>query len=134
MPAPVAAQTDRRLQNLPQRFRRRQPQALADLYNLYADLLYVLVKGIVKKPSVVDSLVEESFLRAWNRAEELEETLPSMGSQLLRIARECARDYLSFSSRLTPIRTPEFPTTALKQALLALPGPYSTRLWEPFQK
>jgi RNA polymerase sigma-70 factor (ECF subfamily) len=118
MRAATASERDRKLRDLPQRFRRRQPQALADLYDLYADLLYVLVKGIVKKPSVVDSLVQESFLRVWNRADELEEALPAMASELLRIGRQCALDYIQTSSdrrRGLAIATPEFPTVALKR-------------------
>jgi RNA polymerase sigma-70 factor, ECF subfamily len=118
MRASTASERDRKLRDLPHRFRCHQAQAMADLYDLYADLLYVLVKGIVKKPSVVDLLVQESFLRAWNRANELEETQPAMGSQLLQIARECAFDYIKSSNDRRDglaIATPLFPAVAVQR-------------------
>jgi RNA polymerase sigma-70 factor (ECF subfamily) len=118
MRASAESERDRKLRDLPQRFRRHHPQALADLFDLYGDLLYVLVKGIVRKPSVVDSLVQESLLRAWNRASEFEETAPSIGSHLVRIARECAFDYVnSCKDRSGPrgIPTPALPVVALRR-------------------
>lgn len=116
MRAPAVSESEQRFRNLPQRFRRHEPQALADLYDLYGELLYVLVKGIVKKPKVIDLLVQECFLRAWNNANELEETLPSVGLQLLRIARQCASDYLTLSDAgAMPVAVPQFPIEAIKR-------------------
>jgi RNA polymerase sigma-70 factor (ECF subfamily) len=56
--------------NLVRRLRRHQQEAMADLYDLYGRLLYVMIVRIVHNPSVAEDLVQESFLRAWNRAEQ----------------------------------------------------------------
>jgi len=78
---------------LVRRLRQHDPQALADLYDLYGRLLYVLVVRIVHNPSVAEDLVQEAFLRAWNRAENLSEDYGSVGPWLVTIARNCALDY-----------------------------------------
>jgi DNA-directed RNA polymerase specialized sigma24 family protein len=92
-----AGERDQESRNLIKRLRNQQPQALVELYNSYAELLYVLVKGIVHDPAIVDSLVQESFLRAWNRTGQLEETFPSIASWLVGIGRECALDHVKIS-------------------------------------
>lgn len=107
---------------LVRRLRQREPEAMADLYDLYGRLLYVLVVRIVKNPSVAEDLVQESFLRAWNRSMQLSDEYTSVGPWLVMIARHCALDYLKSSqahlSAQTPIEDVEFPSTTMDEEIL----------------
>ncbi len=74
---------------------------MADLYDAYGRILYVVIVRIVNDPAVAEDLVQESFLRVWNRAAMLDERYGSVGPWLLSIARHCALDYRKSSqSRL----------------------------------
>jgi len=75
------------------RLRARDPQALADLYDLYGRILYVMVLRIVNHQGVAEDLVQETFLRAWNRSASLSQNYASVGPWLVSIARNCALDY-----------------------------------------
>jgi RNA polymerase sigma-70 factor (ECF subfamily) len=50
--------------NLVRRLRQHEQEAMADLYDLYGRLLYVMIVRIVHNPPVAEDLVQESFLRA----------------------------------------------------------------------
>jgi RNA polymerase sigma-70 factor (ECF subfamily) len=108
---------------LVERLRRHEPDAMADLYDLYGRLLYVLIVRIVRNPSVAEDLVQESFLRAWNRAEQLSDEYSSVGPWLVMIARHCALDYLKSSqnhlSAQVPIEDAEFPSVTMDGDILA---------------
>jgi len=109
--------------NLVRRLRQHEPEAMADLYDLYGRLLYVLIVRIVKNPSVAEDLVQESFLRAWNRSMQLSDEYTSVGPWLVMIARHCALDYLKSSqahlSAQVPMEDVEFPAVTIDQEILA---------------
>lgn len=109
--------------NLVRRLRKHEPDAMADLYDLYGRLLYVLIVRIVHNPSVAEDLVQESFLRAWNRAEQLSDEYSSVGPWLVTIARHCALDYLKSSqahlSAQVPIEDAEFPAVTIDEEILS---------------
>lgn len=109
--------------SLVRRLRRHDPDAMADLYDLYGRLLYVLIVRIVHNPSAAEDLVQESFLRAWNRAEQLSEDYSSVGPWLVTIARHCALDYLKSSqnhlSAQVAIEDAEFPPVSMEQDILS---------------
>jgi len=133
MRASTASKRSRQSHNLAQRLHSHESQAITDLYDLYSELLYVLVKTIAKNSTVVNSLVQESFFRAWNRAAQLEEPFPPLGLWLMEIARECALDYqkLSRARQLiaTVSPTANFPATAIGRESGALEN---TRIEEGF--
>lgn len=108
---------------LVRRLRRHEPEAMADLYDLYGRLLYVLIVRIVRNPSVAEDLVQESFLRAWNRSTQLSEEYNSVGPWLVMIARHCALDYLKSSqahlSAQVSIEDADFPAVSMDQDILA---------------
>src|SRR5579863_1924421 len=83
--------------DLVMRLHRREPQVMAELYDLYGRLLYVLIVRIIRNPSVAEDIVQESFLRAWNRSAQLSDEYTSVGPWLVMIARHCALDYLKSS-------------------------------------
>jgi RNA polymerase sigma-70 factor (ECF subfamily) len=108
---------------LVQRLQRQEPEAMADLYDLYGRLLYVLIVRIVHNPSVAEDLVQESFMRAWNRSAQLSDNYGSVGLWLVMIARNCALDYLKSSqahlSAQTEIGDVEFPAITIDDEILA---------------
>ena len=109
--------------NLVRRLRQHDPDAMADLYDLYGRLLYVLIVRIVRNPSVAEDLVQESFLRAWNRSSQLSDEYASVGPWLVMIARHCALDYLKSSqahlSAQVSIEDAEFPSITIDHEILA---------------
>jgi RNA polymerase sigma-70 factor (ECF subfamily) len=102
---------------LVRRLRQHDQEAMADLYDLYGRMLYVLIVRIVHNPSVAEDLVQESFLRAWNRAGQLSDNYASVGPWLVMIARHCALDYLKSSdahlSAMASVEDNEFPAVMM---------------------
>ena len=81
--------------DLVQSFRQHEPRALAEMYDLYWRLVYYLIARIVQDPRVAVDLVHESFLRAWDHAEQLTGNDDrALGCWLMAIAQNCAREYL----------------------------------------
>jgi RNA polymerase sigma-70 factor, ECF subfamily len=76
------------------RLKRRDPQALAQLYDLYGRMAYSLVLRVVRDKGVAEDLVQETFLRVWNRVHSVDSEKGSLGAWLLAIARNRALDYL----------------------------------------
>jgi len=74
--------------------RRREPEALGRLYDRYGKLVYSLIYRIVRNESVAEDLVQETFLRVWNRAQGFQSDRGAVGPWLLAIARNRAIDYL----------------------------------------
>ena len=65
------------------------------MYDLYWRLVYYLIARIVQDPKVAVDLVHESFLRAWDQAEQLTGNDDrALGCWLMAIAQNCAREYL----------------------------------------
>jgi RNA polymerase sigma-70 factor (ECF subfamily) len=114
--------TEDRLGNLVRRLQAQDPQVMADLYDLYGRLLFVLIVRIVHDPSVAEDLVQECFLRAWNRSGQLNIAYDSVGPWLTAIARNCAIDYLKSSqahfSALVSIEEARFPAISRDNDIL----------------
>ena len=54
---------------LAERLKRREPSAMTDLYDKYGRLAYSLIYRIVRDVGIAEDLVQETFLRVWNRAQ-----------------------------------------------------------------
>ncbi len=76
------------------RLKRRDPDAMKDLYNRYGRLLYSLILRIVRNDAVAEDLVQETFLRVWNRAHAFDQDRGALGPWILTVARNRAIDYL----------------------------------------
>ena len=76
------------------RLQRRDPQALAELYDRYGRLAYSLILRVVRDTGVAEDLVQETFLRVWNRVQGFDAEKGSIGPWLLAVARNRAIDYL----------------------------------------
>ena len=81
------------------RLQRREPQALAELYDRYGGMVYRLAVRMVRDTGIAEDLVQETFLRAWNRASCFDSERGAVGPWLLAIARNRALDYLRAQGR-----------------------------------
>src|SRR6476469_5915419 len=77
------------------RLQRRDPQALAELYDRYGRLAYSLILRVVRDAGIAEDLVQETFLRVWNRVHGFDAEKGAIGPWLLAVARNRAIDYLS---------------------------------------
>ena len=80
------------------RLHRRDPQALADLYDRYGRIAYALILRVVRDSGVAEDLVQETFLRVWNRVHGFDAERGAIGPWLLAVARNRAIDYLRSAS------------------------------------
>ncbi len=84
--------------DLVRRLKARDPKAMSDLYDRYGRLAYSLIYRIVRDVGIAEDLVQETFLRVWNRTQGFDVERGALGPWLLAVARNCAIDYLSSSS------------------------------------
>ncbi len=80
------------------RMQRRDPNALAELYDRYGRLTFSLILRVVRDTGVAEDLVQETFLRVWNRVHGFDAQKGSIGPWLLAVARNRAIDYLRSAS------------------------------------
>jgi RNA polymerase sigma-70 factor (ECF subfamily) len=80
------------------RLQRRDPQALAELYDRYGRTVYSLILRVVRDQAIAEDLVQETFLRVWNRVHSMDSSKGAIGPWLLAIARNGAIDYLRSSA------------------------------------
>jgi RNA polymerase sigma-70 factor, ECF subfamily len=79
---------------LVRRLQERDPQALGELYDKYGRLAFSLIYRIVRDVGTAEDLVQETFLRVWNRSQGFDAERGALGGWLLAVARNCAIDYL----------------------------------------
>ena len=53
--------------DLVRRLKAREPHAMAELYDRYGRLAYSLIYRVVRNVGTTEDLVQETFLRIWNR-------------------------------------------------------------------
>ena len=80
--------------DLAERLKRREPQAMADLYDRYGRQAYALIVRIVRDQEMAADLVQETFIRVWSRAQAFDSRRGALGAWLLAVARNRAIDYL----------------------------------------
>lgn len=80
--------------SLAERLKRREPAAMAELYDRYGKLAYALIYRVVRDVGVAEDLVQETFLRVWNRAQGFDAERGALGPWLLAVARNRAIDYV----------------------------------------
>ena len=89
-------------QEMAERLKRRDPHALAELYDRFGRLAYSVIIAIVRDGGIAEDLVQETFLRVWNRVHAFDSQRGAMGPWLLAVARNRAIDYTrSASARMT---------------------------------
>ncbi len=85
--------------DLLERLQRRDGQALAELYDRYGGMVYRLILRIVRDSGIAEDLVQETFLRVWNRAGGFDSERGAVGPWLLAVARNRAIDYVRAAAR-----------------------------------
>jgi RNA polymerase sigma-70 factor (ECF subfamily) len=73
---------------------KHEPEALAALYDLYSRLIYSVLRRITHNEAVTEDLMQEVFLRVWNRAHQFDSTKGTLGAWLLSLTRNIALDYV----------------------------------------
>jgi RNA polymerase sigma-70 factor (ECF subfamily) len=94
LPLILAIQTPTGDVELVVRLQKRDPHALAELYDRYGRLAYSLILRVVRDGAIAEDLVQETFLRVWNRVQGFDAERGSIGPWLLAVARNRAIDYL----------------------------------------
>jgi RNA polymerase sigma-70 factor (ECF subfamily) len=79
---------------LAKRLKARDSRAMSDLYDRYGRLAYSLIYRVVRDSAAAEDLVQETFLRVWNRMQSFDEEKGSLGPWVLAVARNRAIDYL----------------------------------------
>jgi RNA polymerase sigma-70 factor (ECF subfamily) len=85
-------------EELARRLQRRDPEAMKDLYERFGRLAYSVVLAIVRDSATAEDLVQETFLRVWNRIQAFEPGRGALGPWLLAIARNRAIDHVRSSA------------------------------------
>jgi RNA polymerase sigma-70 factor (ECF subfamily) len=80
--------------DLASRLQRRDPNAMGELYDRYGRLTYSVILRIVRNEAVAEDLVQETFIRIWNRVQGFDHERGALGPWILTVARNRAIDYL----------------------------------------
>jgi len=83
--------------DLAERLKRREPAVMGELYDRYGKLAFSLIYRIVRDIGVAEDLVQETFLRVWNRSQGFDAERGALGPWLLAVARNRAIDYVRSS-------------------------------------
>jgi RNA polymerase sigma-70 factor, ECF subfamily len=84
---------------LMERIRRREPQALIDVYALYGKRVFSLILRIVHDRQSAEEILQDTFMRLWNRYEFYDSEKGALLSWLFRVARNGALDFRRKESR-----------------------------------
>ena len=76
------------------RLKQRDPKAMADLYDRFGRIAYSVIFTIVRDAGIAEDLVQETFLRVWNRMNAFDAERGALGGWLLTVARNRAIDYI----------------------------------------
>ena len=74
--------------------RKRDADALAELYDSYGRLAYHVIVLLVGNAATAEDLTQETFLRIWNSAAAFDGSRGSLKGWVLAVARHRAIDYL----------------------------------------
>ena len=110
------------------RLQRREPQALAELYDRYGAELYSRMWRTAGKRGAAEDLVQETLLRAWNRIHDFDAETNRIEPWLLAIAHDTA-PYRDDSDIPAPAAPP--PSPKLRRRILASAG-HERFGWAPF--
>jgi RNA polymerase sigma-70 factor (ECF subfamily) len=88
-----------------QRIEKRDPAAISELYDLHSAILYTVILRIVSNEAEAEDVLQEVFLRVWERAGTYNAELSAPLVWLTRVARNLAIDRLR--SKTTRARSRE---------------------------
>ena len=67
---------------------------MSDLYSRYGRLVYSIIFRVVRNAATAEDLVQETFLRVWNRGQSFDAERGALGAWILTVARNRAIDHL----------------------------------------
>ena len=125
--------------DLARRLQSRDPQAMGELYDRYGRLAFSVILRMVRNATTTEDLVQETFLRVWNRSASFDAERGALGPWVLTIARNRAIDYLRTSearANLEPLDVDrvERPTSFANLNEAALSLDRARRLKEAFSR
>lgn len=80
--------------SLIQQLQSRHPDAARALYDRFGRIAFSLIYRIVRDHGVAEELLQETFLRVWNRVQYFDPQRGALGAWVLTVARNQAIDYL----------------------------------------
>ena len=80
--------------DLVRRLKARDAQVMSKLYDRYGRLVYSVIFRVVRDSAAAEDLVQETFLRIWNRAQSFDQQRGALGPWILTVARNRAIDHL----------------------------------------
>ena len=80
--------------DLARRLKARDARAMRELYDRYGRLVYSLILRMVRNSAAAEDLVQETFLRVWNRIQGFDAERGALGPWVLTVARNRAIDYM----------------------------------------
>ena len=72
---------------------------MREVYDRYGRLVYSLILRMVRNSAAAEDLVQETFLRVWNRMQAFDQERGALGPWVLTVARNRAIDYLRSADR-----------------------------------
>jgi len=79
---------------LARRLKERDPQAVAELYDRYGRMAFLLVYRIIGDTGAAEDTVQETFLKVWNSVDSYDPSRGALGRWILSVARNRAIDYV----------------------------------------
>ena len=76
------------------RLKNRDAEALGLLYDRYGRMAFAIIQRIVKDAGITEDLVQETFLRVWNRVHAFDDQKGALGPWIMTVARNRAIDHL----------------------------------------
>jgi RNA polymerase sigma-70 factor, ECF subfamily len=102
--------------SLLQRIAARDTAALADLYDRHSRLLFGLILRIVRDRGEAEDLLQETFVRVWNRAEIYDARIGGPLPWMVRVARNRAIDRVRARRVRATVDAPGIDVTAVEPA------------------
>lgn len=103
---------------LMRRIKARDADALEELYDLYKRLLFGMVISIVKKREEAEDVLQEIFVKIWNKAESFNEDRGNVYSWIVTLARNKAIDRI----RSKGYKTQQKQSVSIHEPLFSLEG------------
>ena len=82
------------MHSLDARLQRRDPAAVAELYDTCGRTVYAMLLRMVRDPQTAEDLTQEAFLRVWVNLGRFDPERGRPAAWLMRVARNCGVDYL----------------------------------------
>jgi RNA polymerase sigma-70 factor (ECF subfamily) len=78
---------------LVERLKKREPEAMAELYDRYRRLVFFVVFRTVGNVAITEELMQETFLRVWNSIHVFDRERGNLATWVIAVARNRAIDY-----------------------------------------